>query len=161
MVVQMTFRRNIEEILSGEKIHTCRYNFDYWQDKIARLKETGGTLLLRCKKNPQEEYFKPIPAEQVGVQLVIIRRDEAQTPHGTREQYFYAQPTTAAIDIEQLAHNDGLSTKDFISRIAPYYDRMEERLERAGQPHQSVAIAFAVVHFTDFRYGFPQQIGND
>lgn len=134
----------VKNILDGQKIHTCRQNYDYWAEKISRLRKAGGYLSLRTwtgkpYASPQAEIMH-VPAEVVGVQKltlyvqVIERSDriyfiEAATGGGSRE-----------IQMEDLARNDGLSRQDFEDWFAPLF--IGEYTE----------VELAIIHFTKFRY---------
>jgi len=69
-------------VKAGKKIHTCRDNFNYWAEKIASLKRTGGVLSVRQwsgkpYRSPQEIVVE-IPASKVGVRR---ERRECQGHH--------------------------------------------------------------------------------
>lgn len=85
-----------EKVLSGSKRHTCRSNYEYWKEKIDRLKNVGGVLSVRqWSANPYrspQEIVTDIPAELVGVQKLILYREKEVTEHhseGTPEPVEY------------------------------------------------------------------------
>jgi hypothetical protein len=118
------------------KIHTCRANYDYWEKKIARLKEVGGVLSVRQWSNvpyrsPQETIID-IPSEIVGVQKLTIAYGE---------QTFIPYIGDKIIHLPKLAANDGLNTYGFIDWFRPVFKKEKKAI-----------LDFAIIHFTDFRY---------
>jgi hypothetical protein len=144
-----------EKVLSGSKRHTCRSNYEYWKEKVDRLKEVGGVLSVRqWSANPYrspQEIITDIPAELVGVQKLILHREKEVTEHhavGTPEpvavitNYEY----TAVVDgyntpVELLAVNDGLTPEEYKAWFSPVFDK-----EKAD------TLEFAIIHFTKERY---------
>lgn len=144
-----------EKVLSGSKRHTCRSNYEYWKEKIGRLKEVGGVLSLRqWSANPYrspQEVIKDIPAELVGVQKLILHRkkdviehyeENSRKPIAITTNYEY----TAVVDgyntpLEILAVNDGLTPEEYKAWFAPVFDK-----EKAD------TLEFAIIHFTKEKY---------
>lgn len=144
-----------EKVLSGSKRHTCRSNYEYWKEKIDRLKEVGGVLSVRqWSANPYrspQEIITDIPAELVGVQKLILHREKEVTEHhaeGTPEpvavitNYEY----TAVVDgyntpLGLLAENDGLTPEEYKAWFAPVFEK-----EKAD------TLEFAIIHFTKESY---------
>jgi hypothetical protein len=120
----------------GRKIHTCRKNYAYWQDKIDRLKEVGGVLSVRqWTGNPYrstQERIIDIPAKIVGVQKLTIEYGK---------QKFIPRIDNEVVHLPDLARNDGLDTYDFIDWFKPVFEKEKKEI-----------LEFAIIHFTDFRY---------
>ncbi|MCI1681431.1 MAG: hypothetical protein LKI39_02620 [Bacteroides sp.] len=123
-----------EKVLSGNKIHTCRANYDYWAKKIARLKQTNGTLCIRQwsgkpYRSPQITIID-IPASRIEVQKMTFKP-------------FIFHPELIVIYVdgkgqisEEVAANDGLSLKDYQAWFKGY---------DLNKP-------MAVIQFTNFKY---------
>ena len=132
-----------EKIINGKKIHTCRQNYDYWAEKIARLKKAGGVLSLRTwtgkpYASPQAEFLQ-VPAEVVEVQrlkLSIDYYDENDIP----KRFIVANVDGKDVAVEDLAKNDGLTYNDFEDWFMPLFK--DEYTE----------VDLAIIHFTKFRY---------
>lgn len=139
-----------EKVLSGSKRHTCRSNYEYWKEKIDRLKEVGGVLSVRqWSANPYrspQEIVKNIPAELVGVQKLEFHRERKEHYDelvNIRAVYY---EYTATVDgyntpVELLAVNDGLTPEEFKAWFAPVFDKAE-----------ADTLEFAIIHFTKERY---------
>ena len=59
------------------KKHTCRKNYEYWKEKIDRLKAAGGVLSVRewigkPYKQPGQNIIIDIPAEDIEVQKLTL-----------------------------------------------------------------------------------------
>lgn len=126
-----------EKVRSKDKIHTVRSNPQYWQKKIATLKEKGGILCLRQwsdkpYRSPQETILE-VPAELVEVQTLVLNREKVEK--------YRANINGKDIEIDQIAKNDGLSSINFINWFSPMFDK-------AGTNE----LTFAIIHFTKFRY---------
>lgn len=144
-----------EKVLSGSKRHTCRSNYEYWKEKVDRLKEVGGVLSVRqWSANPYrspQEIITDIPAELVGVQKLILHREKEVTEHhaeGTPEPVAVVTnfKYTAVVDgyntpLELLAENDGLTPEEYKAWFSPVFDK-----EKAD------TLEFAIIHFTKERY---------
>ncbi len=161
-----------EKVKNGTKRHTCRCNYDYWKDRIARLQERGGVLSLRqwsgkpYEKGTTQERIMDVPASMIEVQqLVMIRRRtdepeyvEVEPERCERRQgyEYFARVEGEPYDVEFIAKNDGLTLADFKDWFNPVFDEYESKVEvskdgRKIEPAET-ALTFAVIHFTIFRY---------
>ena len=145
-----------EKVKNGTKRHTCRCNYEYWKDRIARLQERGGVLSLRqwCGKPYQKgsttELIMDVPASMVEVQQLVMVRRRA-------DGYVYSALVDGKpVDIVTLAKNDGLTLDDFKAWFNPVFDDYEKQVElqKDGEVIRptETALKFAVIHFTTFRY---------
>ena len=160
-----------EKVQKGTKRHTCRCNYDYWKDRIAKLQERQGVLSLRqwsgkpYEKGSHTEKIMDVPASIVEVQpLVISRRIETEElytimeakPYATKRRYeFYASVEGTPVSIERLAANDGLTVEDFKAWFNPVFDDYAAgRLKKGNEVIEpsEIALTFAVIQFTTFRY---------
>lgn len=145
-----------EKVKNGTKRHTCRCNYEYWKDRIARLQERGGVLSIRqwsgkpYQKGSTTEIIMDVPASMVEVQQLVMVRRRA-------DGYVYSALVDGKpVDIVTLAKNDGLTLDDFKAFFNPVFDDYEKQVElqKDGEviiPTET-ALKFAVIHFTTFRY---------
>lgn len=133
------------KVKNGSKRHTVRANFDYWKQKIERLKEQGGTLSLRQWSGKpyrsSQETILEIPASMVEVQRLSLVRLQTETKKGTFYS-FLAKIDGTRYPLETIARNDGLTEEEFTEWFNPFFDEVE----------YATPLAFAVIHFTTFRY---------
>lgn len=114
-----------ERFLRKRKIHTIRVNYPLWAKRFVKLDDRKAYLSIR------EWIGKPYTTKQkhiktlhhAGLQEIIV----------INGKFFFNHKE---IDITTLAHNDGLSVRDFQLwfRNIPDYT------------------TFALIHFTNFRY---------
>lgn len=125
-----------EKLKAGFKIHTCRANYAYWNEKIARLKETNGVLSIRQwigkPYNSPQIVIEDIPSTLIGIQKLSFY-----------ESHEYPELMVPFIDghyvpIDQLARKDGLNKIDFINWFRAY----------------DLSKPMAIIHFTNFRYQY-------
>lgn len=147
------FRR---KSLEREKIHTCRVNFEYWRDKIDKIKNVGGVLSLRQWSgkpyNSEQELVVDIPIEEVGVQQLKMML--SVNPDGSGKsvyvdkisRYITARVDDKPVDMAVLAKNDGLEMADYIDWFLPAFKSKSKE-----QPKISLR-TFTVIQFTSFRY---------
>jgi hypothetical protein len=145
-----------EKVKNGTKRHTCRCNYEYWKDRIARLQERGGVLSIRqwsgkpYQKGSSTELIMDVPASMIEVQqLVMVRR--------SADGYVYSALVDGKpVDIVALAKNDGLTLDDFKAWFNHVFDNYEKQVEiqKDGEVIRptETALKFAVIHFTTFRY---------
>lgn len=131
-------------VLSGKKIHTCRYNYDYWAKKIKILKDAGGMLCIRewsgkPYRSPQSTIVE-IPSEFVHVSKLKITR--IRIKHPIPSYVYIAVVNKKWVSILDIARNDGFSNiYDFESFIEPIFDRYKINVAH-----------FAIIHFNEFNY---------
>lgn len=124
------------KILSGEKIHTLRRNFDYWKKRIDQVQ--SGQAMLCLKQWIERPYYPPgqedifyFQGEPVGIQKVIKHPKYGWAVEVYPDQY-------VIINALELARNDGLEYVSFEAWFKDY------DLEKDGP--------LACIHFTGFRY---------
>lgn len=113
------------------KIHTIRRNYPLWEKRITEITSGDAVLSIRqwtgkpyCSK--QIEIAKLTKDDGVGLQMFFPKID-------------LFRPTLIdgkSIDIPDIAHNDGLSFKDWLDWFSDY----------------NFTEPMAIIHFTDFRY---------
>jgi len=133
----ITFAENGQEkAVVGQKLHTCRSNFDFWKKKIERLKAVGGVLSVRQWSDKpyrsEQEVITDIPSSVVGIQKLTIKYGEHK---------FLPSVEGKIICLPELAANDGLETYDFINWFKPVFEK-----------ENAEVLDFAIIHFTEFRY---------
>lgn len=156
-----------EKVVEGRKKHTCRANYKYWEDKIAKLKEKGGVLSIRQwidkpYKQPGQATIVDIPAEVVGVQKLELRRERKVIQHFAEEK---KEPITETITydwkaevngwetpISLIAANDGLTLEEFKAWFAPVFDEAEKKYKFLASASNATILDFAIIHFTKERY---------
>ena len=136
------------KVLRGEKRHTCRANYDFWKKRVDTLKARQGVLSLRqwsgkpYQKGSNQEKIIDIAASVIDVQRLVLRRTQGEKDEVIRTRgTFTAEVDGTPVDIATIAHNDGLHVEEFKAWFDPVFDE-------AGTD----ALAFAVIHFTTFRY---------
>lgn len=126
-----------QSVKDGNKQHTVRSNYAYWERKIAALKKQGGTLCIRQWSGKpyrsQQETVLEVPASVVGIQKVAIVQ--------TGVNKLSVQVDGREVPISEIAKNDGLNSVEFSEFLAPILKTSEGN-----------ETTFAVIHFTDFRY---------
>lgn len=161
-----------EKVKKGTKRHTCRCNYDYWKDRIARLQERNGVLSLRqwsgkpYEKGSHTETVLDVPASIVEVQELIMTRskeevkiytEQSPKPYAETAVYDYE----ASIDgtpypVELIAQNDGLTVEDFKAWFNPVFDDYAKKVRLTKDDEEiepsEITLKFAVIQFTTFRY---------
>lgn len=125
------------------KIHTCRSNYEYWKEKIGKLKAEGGVLSIRewigkPYKKPGQNTIVDIPAEIIGIQKLVLSKSL-----GTLNAMVYIPDDMIwkCISIQELAHNDGLTIEEFKAWFLHLFEKEKAEI-----------LDFAIIHFTKFRY---------
>lgn len=154
-------------IIKERKKHTCRSNYEYWKNKIAKLQEKGGVLSVRQwigqpYHQPGQEVIVDIPAEVVGVQKLELRRERKVTQvyeTGKKEPITESitYDWTAEVDgwetpISLLAQNDGLTVEEFKAWFSPVFDKAEKKHKVLASISNATILDFAIIHFTKERY---------
>lgn len=155
-----------KKVRRGQKRHTCRCNYDYWQDRIARLQQRGGVLSLRqwsgkpYEKGSHTEKVIDVPSAMVEVQRLVMSREKitdsmiytegSDSVFAAHESWQYtAEVGGTPVDVAVLAKNDGLTLEDFKAWFNPVFDEYEAK---HGTSIHASALTFAVIQFTTFRY---------
>ena len=156
-----------EKVHSGVKLHTCRQNYAYWKRIIEGIKAKGGVLSVRQWigrpfHQPGQETVIEVPADQVGVQRLELRRERVVTEFFAEEQKApfvraISHEWTAEVDgrnvpIELLAANDGLTVEEFKAWFAPAFNKAEKKYPILTAASNATILEFAVIHFTKQRY---------
>lgn len=161
-----------EKVKKGTKRHTCRCNYDFWKERIAKVKERGGVLSIRqWQGKPYEEGLPTVkildvPASIVEVQELIMTRSKEEVkfytefnpkPYAETAVYDYE----ASIDgtpypVELIAQNDGLTVEDFKAWFNPVFDDYAKKIRLSKDDEEiepsEITLKFAVIQFTTFRY---------
>lgn len=129
-----------EKILSGEKIHTIRGNYDYWKQKIDIVNAGEAVLVLeqwvdRPYWSKVEDFWYFDKDDDIGIQKVTFG---ALTIGDCTIENSVSMPIVDGIFVppEMIAKNDGLYLEDFFSWFENY---------DLSKPQ-------ALIHFTGFRY---------
>lgn len=144
------------KVLYGQKKHTCRGNYNYWKDRIDKVKERGGTLSLRewigKPYRSKQQVIKEVPADIVGIQkLTLSRRNVALSDSFNLGVKLYNYETIVdgvKVPLELISENDGLSKNEFIDWFKPAF----KRVEKENGSSNFIELEFAVIHFTKDRY---------
>lgn len=113
------------QISYGEKIHTIRTNYTYWEKIVNDVNSGRGVLSLRQWEG-KPYNSKPLEIAQLtklGIQQVTIMNNLVWLNERYLDDW----------EVEKLAKNDGLNKTDF-----------EDWFNKDVQA--------AIIHFTDFRY---------
>jgi hypothetical protein len=135
------------------KKHTCRKNFEYWSEKVEKLKAENGVLSVReligkPYQKPGQNTIIDIPAKDIEVQKLTLWINKRTDIYAVEEiapihtiYEWEANVNSNKIPISVLASNDGLTVDDFKAWFAPVFE--SEKTE---------VLDFAIIHFTKFRY---------
>lgn len=124
-----------EKLLSGEKIHTIRGNYDYWRPKIYEVIAGVAVLSIRQWSDKPYKSKQVVIAELTGNQVGIQKVIELQVKRiGNAIWNISVGIENADIDFQELTKNDGLSEYDIC--------------EWFGKGIKNGCI----IHFTDFIY---------
>lgn len=117
-----------EKILTGDKIHTIRFNYPLWEKRIDEINKGNAVLSIRFWED------KPYRSKQIEIkQLKKVGIQKLTYQH--LEMFFIDDRQRSCFVI---AKNDGLTWDDFKSWFSPLKKLVGEEL--------------AVIHFTGFRY---------
>jgi len=124
------------KILRGEKIHTIRGNYEFWENRIKEVQKGNAELSLRYwmhkpYRSKQHEFYRLGKDDGVGIQKNFFAIDSLEFP-----RIIKANNQILAVMPKVLAENDSLSLKDFKAWFKGY---------DLSQP-------MAIIHFTNFRY---------
>lgn len=124
-----------EKILSGEKIHTIRSNYDYWKKKIDMVNSGEAVLVLeqwvdRPYWSKVEDFMLFNSDSGIGVQKI-------QFPSRPHNDYFAPLiDDKYYVNFGSLIKNDGLEPVSFDDWFKNY----------------DLSKPMAIIHFTEFRY---------
>lgn len=123
----------IEKIESGEKLHTIRLNYPFWEERFKEINEGKAYLSVRYwtdapYNSPQETYKNFYNTDGIGLQKLSF-------PLGT-----FIDDVDSDVRLVELAKNDGLDFEDF---KAWFGDKLTENNGNND---------LAIIHFTPFRY---------
>lgn len=143
-----------EKILSGEKIHTLRGNYDYWKEKVDQVNSGSHFLCIeQWSKVPYNSKLDPsffrFPENgQIGIQMIKMVDHgnfvfmEIYDPDGT------PKVQNDCIDFPDCKHDwdlpNKLSANDGLS-IVDFYNWFRKGKYDLSKP-------MAIIHFTGFRY---------
>jgi hypothetical protein len=127
-----------EKILSGEKIHTIRGNYDRWKMIVDQVNSGEAELSLRewtgkPYRSKQEEFLR---LSKLGVQRLNMYWRTYETGINREALFILIEHQKMLLynKYEHLIKNDGLTTTDFIDWF------IDEEFKGA------------IIHFTDFKY---------
>ena len=123
----------IEKIESGEKLHTIRNNFPFWEKRFKEINDGKAYLSVRYwldapYKSPQEIYRDFYNTDGIGIQKLSF-------PLGT-----FIDDVDSDVRLSEIAKNDGLDFEDFKEWFG---DKLTENY--GGND-------LVIIHFTPFRY---------
>jgi len=158
------------KVKTGRKLHTIRGNFEYWDKKIAKMKESGGVLSVRQwsaapYRSPQEVIIE-VTADKVGVQKLELTQRGQYINHTTESgesidslvmYEYYAQVDGLPVSLLELAKNDGLTENEFVAWFAPVFTAARAKYKDLAEISSSLTIDFAVIHFTPARYAINRE----
>lgn len=128
-----------QKVLSGQKIHTIRRNYELWESRIKEIQEGNAVLSIRTwsgkpyeKGSHQIEIKRLSKDDGIGIQKMKISRSKT----GTIKSLVITGCSILPLNLDKLAANDGLSRKDW-----------EQWFQISIQDD-----LYAVIHFTPFRY---------
>jgi hypothetical protein len=100
-----------DKILSGEKLHSMRKNYEFWKKRIESIMAGDGYLSLRVwtgkpRRSKQREFLR---LEKVGIDEITLKHGETLDGHKTPPEFFIKGKL---IDEDTLAENDGFEDVD-------------------------------------------------
>jgi hypothetical protein len=136
----------VEKILSGNKIHTIRDSYYFWEDRFKKIYKGDACLSLRYwsgkpYKSKQVEFLKLTKDDGIGMQPIVIDDNKDflfVKPLSPNEKimkgHFSNINKPDPYLLNEIAKNDGLDVDDF---------------EDWFKGKQMIG---AIIHFTKFRY---------
>jgi hypothetical protein len=128
----------VEKILSGEKIHTIRGNYEWWKKRIDKINAGEAYMSVRywsgVPRHSNQVTFLELSSvgiENIDITYFIEDMVVASIPQSL--------PDLFPLDIE---NNDGLEYGDFVKWFFPKGEKDKNNGKFTG----------AILHFTDFRY---------
>ena len=138
----------VEKIMSGNKIHTIRKNYDFWEKRFRKINKGEACLSLRYwsgkpYRSKQVEFLRLTKEDGIGIQKVML------VDHDNHFYIKIERPGQKALhsdciecdDIEmdirlvkKLSENDGLDIGDFQDWF------------------KGIRKTVAIIHLTKFRY---------
>lgn len=142
-----------EAIRKGNKIHTIRCNFPFWEKRIKEVQQGKARLSLRQwtgkpYRSKQVEIAELTAESGIGLQRMKFIRTEWREQDES-EHFCYWTTTTDGrdIDLDLLAQNDGFSNcPDFMMWFDPAIKKQE--VNKDGWR----ILDLTIIHFTPFRY---------
>lgn len=121
-----------QHTLLTTKIHTIRANFELWSKRIQQVSDGLACISIRQweglpYRGRTEEILKLYAKDGVGIQRLHFHWGTILDP---------VVDYIKSVDPVNLAHNDGLSTKDWSQWLC----------------HYDLTKPMAIIHFTQFRY---------
>lgn len=115
-----------------QKLHTIRANYELWKKRFEKIEQGEACLSVRqwtgkpyCSK--QVEIARLTREDGIGLQKMTVAGCSVIHP-------MFADET--AVNVDELAHNDGLSSADWRNWFSRY----------------NLTEPLAIIHFTKFRY---------
>jgi len=125
-----------EEKFLKQKIHTIRSNYDFWESKKKGINE--GRMVLSIRQWTGKPYCSP---QKEICQIHNISLQKVTMVYAIDEEYPWVWINGKAVDIHEVAKNDGLSVSDFI-----------EWFFGSNKTHKKGIFDGVCIQFTDFRY---------
>lgn len=116
-----------EKLLSGEKIHTIRSNYELWKKRIDEVQNGDALISVRQWED------KPYRSKQIEIRR-FTKDDGVGIEHIVLPEYLSLQSFLGVY--ENLDRNDGLTEDDWVS----WFSKAERE-----KP-------LPIIHFTSFRY---------
>ncbi len=129
----------IESIESKIKIHTIRGSFELWKKRFHEIEKGNAYISLRYwsgtpYKSKQIEFKRLTKDDGIGIELLVFDEKLATPfPNIISKEKIYVPRIS---NVDELASNDGLSSKDFKEWFKGY----------------DLTKPMTVIHFTKFRY---------
>ena len=102
-----------KKILSGDKKHTVRQNYDFWKKRIDEVNEGKAFLSVRqwsgLPYRSEQKEIKQFHKGEVGYQRVMVSKNAADIGIKTSKGYGFLSDKK----IKKLAENDGLTLEQF------------------------------------------------
>lgn len=128
------FNRGSECLYRNPKLHTIRANYEFWRKRFEKIAAGEACLSIRQwvgkpygKGSTQREIARLTREDGIGIQKLNIIGCTTIHP-------MYADGHS--VDVEKLAHNDGLTLPDWRNWFEGY----------------DLTEYLAIIHFTKFRY---------
>lgn len=118
-----------EKVLSRDKMHTIRTNYNFWVKRIQKINNGEGYLSIRQWEG------KPYNSKQVEIARFTYLGYE-KINISTKSIKINAKRITKST-IKKLAENDGLTTSEFYDWFKPENRPIKDAI---------------IIHFTNFRY---------
>ncbi len=141
-----------DAVKDGQKIHTIRCNFPFWEKRIKEIQNGIARLSIRQwtgkpYRSKQREIIELTAKDGIGIQRGVFSRSEWKDYDDKRHFCYWVTIEGKEADLDDVARHDGFSNiPDYAAWFDPAIDK--QKPDGDGWRH----LELAIIHFTRFRY---------